>query len=83
MTHNVNYGHDRLGNYVFSKLIYQISTWTRLQFSPGVASRQLARTYFEDYYPEEQMPVFTVSLRRCRNMNDARPLCRIRAMIVF
>jgi hypothetical protein len=61
MSHNVNYGHDRLGNYVFSKLIYLISKWTRIQFSNDLSTSELARKYFDEYYPEEQMPVFTVS----------------------
>lgn len=62
MSHNVNYGHDRLGNYVFSKLIYLISTWTRIKFYHDLPTSELARKYFYNYYPEEQMPMFTVSL---------------------
>jgi hypothetical protein len=61
MSHNVNYGHDRLGNYVFSKLIYLISKWTRIQFLNHLSTSELAWKYFYDYYPDEQMPVFTVS----------------------
>jgi hypothetical protein len=62
MSHNVNYGSDRLGNYVFSKLIYLISKWTRIEFSNHLSTNELARKYFYDYYPNEQMPVFTVSI---------------------
>jgi len=61
MSHNVNYAHDRLGNYVFSKLIYLISSWTRIQLSNSLSTSDLARKYFYEYYPDEQMPVFTVS----------------------
>jgi len=60
MSHNVNYIHDRLGNYVFSKLIYLISKWTRIQFLNNLSTSELALKYFYDYYPDEQMPVFTV-----------------------
>jgi hypothetical protein len=60
MSHNVNYVHDRLGNYVFSKLIYLISKWTRIKFSNDLLTSKLAHKYFYEYYPDEQMPVFTV-----------------------
>ncbi|CAM4809949.1 unnamed protein product [Rotaria magnacalcarata] len=59
MSHNVNYGHDRLGNYVFSKLIHLISKWTRIKFSNDLPTSELAQKYFYDYYPDEQMPIFT------------------------
>ena len=61
MSHNVNYGDDRLANYVFTKLIYLISTWTKLSFSQNQETVQLAKRYFDQYYPEEKMPIFTVS----------------------
>ncbi|CAF0881601.1 unnamed protein product [Adineta steineri] len=59
MSHNVNYGHDRLGNYVFSKLIYLISTWTRIQFVNDISTSELAHKYFDEYYPDEKLPLFT------------------------
>lgn len=61
MSHNVNYGYDRLGNYVFAKLSYLISQWTRIQLSNELSSVDLARKYFSQLYPDEQMPVFTVN----------------------
>ena len=61
MSHNVNYGHDRLGNYVFAKLSYLISQWTRIQLSNELSTVDLARKYFSQFYPNEQMPVFTVN----------------------
>ncbi len=64
MSHNVNYGDDRLGNYVFSKLIYLISKWTRIEFSNDLSTSELARKYFYDFYPNEQMPVFTVCIKK-------------------
>ena len=71
MSHNVNYGHDRLANYVFSKLIYLISTWTRIHLSGDVPTYELARKYFDEYHPEERMPVFTVRPLAVR-VDDAR-----------
>jgi hypothetical protein len=62
MSHNVNYGHDRLGNYVFSKLVYLISKWTRIKFSNDISTSELASKYFYDYYPDERMPIFTVRI---------------------
>ncbi|CAF1052922.1 unnamed protein product [Adineta ricciae] len=59
MSHNVNYGHDRMGNYVFAKLVYLISKWTNIQWSRDLSSSELARKYFHHFYPEEQMPIFT------------------------
>ncbi len=60
MSHNVNYGYDHLGNYVFSKLIYLISKWTRIKLRNDLSTSDLARKYFYKYYPDEQMPIFTV-----------------------
>lgn len=64
MSHNVNYGSDRLGNYVFSKLIYLISEWTRIQFFTDLSTTELAQKYFYDYYPDQKMPVFTVRINK-------------------
>lgn len=61
MSHNVNYGGERLGNYVFSKLVYLISQWTTIQLSNDLSSSDLARKYFHELYPDEQMPIFTVN----------------------
>ncbi len=70
MSHNVNYVHDRLGNYVFSKLIYLISTWTRIQFSDDISTSELARKYFYDYYQDEQVPIFTVNMHKFNEKTD-------------
>ena len=66
MSHNVNFGHDRLANYVFSKLIYLITTWTNFSFSSDCPTIELAKKYFHEYYPDEKLPVFTVR----RNIED-------------
>ena len=62
MSHNVNYGHDRLGNYVFSKLVYLISKWTKIKLLGNRSTSELARKYFYYYYQNEQMPIFTVKM---------------------
>ncbi|CAF0734572.1 unnamed protein product [Rotaria sp. Silwood1] len=80
MSHNINYGHDRLGNYVFSKLIYLISKWTRIKFSNDLSTSELARKYFYDFYPDEQLPIFTNPCHDQMLMNlwnGNRSLCRI------
>lgn len=64
MSHNVNYGSDHLGNYVFAKLSYLISQWTRIKLSNELSTGDLARKYFSQLYPDEQMPVFTVNAHR-------------------
>ncbi|CAF0876781.1 unnamed protein product, partial [Didymodactylos carnosus] len=58
MTHQMNYGYDRLANYLFSKLIYHISNWTNIRLQ-SVTSNELAQKYFSQYYPNDREPVFT------------------------
>lgn len=69
MSHNVNYAHDHLGNYVFSKLIYLISKWTRIKFFEDLLTSELAQKYFYEYYPNEQLPMFTVKNRFHKKVN--------------
>jgi len=63
MTHNSNYAQDRLAPYLFLSLFKFASRWTKLEIS-GAPPLTLAHKYFS-IFPEDQVPVWTVSVYVC------------------
>ena len=62
MTHVTNYAVDRLALHLFDRLFHFVQHWTNLKLVTG-PPLTLGKRFF-DIFPEDKMPIWTVSRKR-------------------
>ena len=58
VTHQGNYGNDRIANFLFQNVFFFLSTWTNLKFY-SQPPLETVKIYF-NLHPEEREPLWTV-----------------------
>ena len=81
MTHLSNYGNDRLALYTFESVVKFIQCWTTLTLRT-VPPLELGQVYF-DMFPEEEDPVWRVSLKLGTTVCDTMNRTKSQSVKVF